>query len=266
MRKSGHTAGGLRGQNRRRRFIAGGIVLLGLAFCIPLIGHLNRVDDGYEALRQTGAPAAGRVLDRQGRIVAANQLNWRGLLVAEQTADVGATLETFGRIVPLTEQERARIEREVRRRRRFVPVVVREFLTWEEMARIELNAPDLPGISVDVGTTRQYPEGEHLAHVVGYVAPPADDGLLVEILGGGSPTARPDYADLATSLYEGGWHHLCLQVDSIDETLAALRRRGVTVVAEPFELAAIGRRLAFIADPWGNLIELAQVIGLDGND
>ncbi|QYU67958.1 hypothetical protein J4558_24370 [Leptolyngbya sp. 15MV] len=62
----------------------------------------------------------------------------------------------------------------MRRRRRFVPVIVREFLTWEEMARIELNAPDLPGISVDVGTTRTYPEAEHLAHIVGYVAPPSE--------------------------------------------------------------------------------------------
>ncbi len=48
----------------RRRLGAAGIVLLCLAVCVPLIGHLNRVDDGYEALRQTGAPAAGRVLDR----------------------------------------------------------------------------------------------------------------------------------------------------------------------------------------------------------
>lgn len=120
------------------------------------------------------APPRGRVLDRVGRVVGANDLNWRVLLTAEQTQDVGATLETFSKIIPLTEQERARIEREVRRRRRFVPAVVREFLTWEEMAKIEVNAPDLPGISIDVGTTRQYPWGEHLAHVVGYVAPPAE--------------------------------------------------------------------------------------------
>jgi penicillin-binding protein 2 len=40
------------------------------------------------------------------------------------------------------------------------------------MAAIEVNAPDLPGILVDVGTTRQYPFGPTLAHVVGYVAPP----------------------------------------------------------------------------------------------
>src|SRR3954469_611424 len=119
-------------------------------------------------------PPRGRVLDRNGQVIAGNRLNWRALLVAEQTQDVGASLETFARIVPLGEHERARIEREVRRRRRFVPVMVREFLSWEEMARIEVNAPDLPGILIDVGTTRLYPEREHLAHLVGYVAPPAE--------------------------------------------------------------------------------------------
>ncbi|PZW50964.1 penicillin-binding protein 2 [Humitalea rosea] len=123
------------------------------------------------------APPRGRVMDRTGHVVAANRLNWRALLVAEQTQDVNATLETFSRIVPLAEHERTRIEREVRRRRRFVPAVVREFLTWDEMARIEMNAPDLPGISIDVGTTRLYPEAEHLAHIVGYVAPPAESDI-----------------------------------------------------------------------------------------
>ena len=56
-----------------------------------------------------------------------------------------------------------------------------------------------------------------------------------------------------------GFHHFCLNVASIDETVAELRRRGVTIVTEPFELPLIGRRLAFLADPWGSLIELAQV-------
>jgi len=123
------------------------------------------------------SPPRGRVFDRNGEVVAGNRLNWRALLVAEQTTDVVATLETFSRIVPLSEAERARIIRDVRRRRRFVPVMVREFLEWEEMARIEVNAPDLPGILIDVGTTRIYPEAEHLAHIVGYVAPPSEADL-----------------------------------------------------------------------------------------
>jgi penicillin-binding protein 2 len=122
-------------------------------------------------------PPRGRLLDRFGEPIAANRLNWRAMLVAERTDDVGATLATFSEIVPLTEADRARIERELRRRRRFVPVVVRDSLAWEEMARLEVNAPDLPGILTDVGQSRIYPGGEAFAHVIGYVAPPAEADL-----------------------------------------------------------------------------------------
>ncbi|HET9019035.1 MAG TPA: penicillin-binding protein 2, partial [Acetobacteraceae bacterium] len=98
------------------------------------------------------APPRGRMLDRGGVPVANNRQNWRALLIAEQTQDVGATLDAFSRIVPLADHDRARIERDLRRHRRFIPVTVREFLEWEEMARLEVNAPDLPGIVIDLGT------------------------------------------------------------------------------------------------------------------
>ena len=129
------------------------------------------------------APPRGRILDRFGEVLGGNRLNWRALLVAEQTTDVPATLDAFTQVVPLADHEQARIMREVARHRRFIPVTVREFLTWEEMARIEVNAPDLPGIVVDVGTTRMYPFGTQFAHIIGYVAPPSeadvtDDPLL----------------------------------------------------------------------------------------
>ncbi|TCI00587.1 penicillin-binding protein 2 [Roseococcus sp. SYP-B2431] len=174
-------------EQRRSVFTRRALVLatgqLGLFGFLGYRLHTLQVEQGerYATLAEENrlsarllSPPRGRVLDRNGQVVAGNRLNWRALLVAEQTSDVGATLETFSRIVPLADHERARVEREMRRRRRFVPVIVREFLAWEEMARIEVNAPDLPGILIDVGTTRIYPEAEHLAHIVGYVAPPAE--------------------------------------------------------------------------------------------
>ena len=99
---------------------------------------------------------------------------------------------------------------------------------------------------------------QHLA----YVAPPTDDTFFVEILGDGDPKPipKPVYSDLGDSLRLAGYHHFCLNVDDMDATIADVRRRGVTIVTEPFELPVISRRLAFIADPFGNLIEVAQVI------
>ncbi len=123
------------------------------------------------------APPRGRILDRFGIVLANNKENWRALLVAEQTTDVGRTLDNFSQLVPLDDRERARIEREVKRHRRFIPILVRDFLSWDDMARIEVNAPDLPGILIDVGATRVYPFEDRLAHLIGYVAPPSEKDL-----------------------------------------------------------------------------------------
>jgi len=99
---------------------------------------------------------------------------------------------------------------------------------------------------------------QHLA----YVAPPTDDTFFVEILGDGDPKPfpKPVYSDRGDSLRLAGYHHFCLNVRDIDATVAELRRREVTIVTDPFELPVINRRLAFLADPFGNLIELAQVL------
>ena len=96
-----------------------------------------------------------------------------------------------------------------------------------------------------------------------YVAPPNDDDFYVEILGNGTPGPIPKagYSDLGDSLRYAGHHHVCLQVDKVDATVAELRRRGVAIVTEPFDLPVIQRRLAFFADPYGNLFELAEVLG-----
>lgn len=112
---------------------------------------------------------------------------------------------------------------------------------------------------LDFRVIHEWPyEDQHLA----YVGPANDDHFYIEILGDGSPppAARPAYSDLGDSLRQAGYHHVCLQVDSVDATVAELRRRGVTIVTEPFVLPVIQRKLAFFADPFGNLFELAEVV------
>ena len=95
-----------------------------------------------------------------------------------------------------------------------------------------------------------------------YLAPPTDDHFYIEVLSGGDklPSEVRPYTDLGDSLKYRGYHHFCLNVASVDETLAKLRARGVVIITEPFVLPAISRKLAFFADPFGNLIELAEVL------
>lgn len=95
-----------------------------------------------------------------------------------------------------------------------------------------------------------------------YLAPPTDDHFCIEVLAGGDslPAAVRPYTDLGDSLKYGGYHHFCLNVTNVNDTIAKLRSRGIAIVTEPFVLLAISRKLAFFADPFGNLIELAEVL------
>ncbi len=105
-------------------------------------------------------------------------------------------------------------------------------------------------------------EWDYADEKLAYIAPPNDDHFYIEILGGGerAPEEVRPYTDLGNSLNNRGYHHFCLNVTNVNEIVDQLRSRGVTIVAEPFELAAISRRLAFFSDPFGNLIELAEVL------
>jgi glyoxylase I family protein len=130
---------------------------------------------------------------------------------------------------------------------------------------VAVRTPDLEAAKrwyVEKLDFRVVAEWDYADEKLAYLAPATDDHFYVEILGGGEPSPRDvrPYTDLGDSLKWAGYHHFCLNVKSVDKTVEELRSRGVTIVTEPFELAAISRRLAFFCDPYCNLIELAEVL------
>ncbi|MEX0758902.1 MAG: penicillin-binding protein 2 [Tistlia sp.] len=169
--------GRYRGFARRAVMLGGGQLLL-LGALAGRMYYLQVVEaEKYKLLAEDNRinirllpPPRGRIVDRFGTPLAVNRQNYRVLLVSEQIRDLEASLDDLDRIVPLDEADRERIRKEITRKRNFVPVTVRENLSWEQVSRIEVNAPELPGVSIDVGETRHYPYGEILSHIVGYVA------------------------------------------------------------------------------------------------
>ena len=77
--------------------------------------------------------------------------------------------------LPADVQERAL--KEMAERSAFVPVVVAEHLTWDDVVRVSANAPVLPGVMPEVGLSRYYPDGPSTAHVIGYVGPVSESDL-----------------------------------------------------------------------------------------
>lgn len=108
---------------------------------------------------------------------------------------------------------------------------------------------------LDFRVLQEWPYGDLK---LAYLSPANDDDFHLELLAGLIPFPKEPTDELAVSLEHGGYQHICLHVDSVDDTVAELSRRGVQLVGDPFEIEDISRRLAFFRDPWGNMIELSQ--------
>ena len=113
-----------------------------------------------------------------GRALADNRQIYRLVLIAERVQGVDGTLNALSALIAIDDNDRKRVTRDIERQRPFVPVTVRDDLRWDEVARVEVESLDLPGVSVDEGFSRQYRFGDMLAPVVGYVAAvsEAEDG------------------------------------------------------------------------------------------
>jgi len=166
---------------RRVAMLAGGqAVLLG-----ALIGRMYYLQvmetDRYRLMAEQNRvnlrllpPLRGKIVDRFGRPIAVNDPNYRVVVVPEQTGDMRATLKALARVLPIAPDDIEKIMRERNRYRAFVPIPVRENLSWDQVSKVEINSPDLPGASIEVDQTRSYPFGATTAHVLGYVGPPAE--------------------------------------------------------------------------------------------
>jgi len=162
----------------RRAFLLGGFAALGLGALGVRLGHLQLIESQrYEKLSASNQfnfkltpPPRGLIVDRNGVVLASNRPNFRLMVQKDKGLDTKATLKVLADYVPLDDQRQARLLREISNAPRRSPVQVMEDMTWEQFSAINVRAPELPGVTADMGEVRVYPYGGAFAHVIGYVA------------------------------------------------------------------------------------------------
>ncbi|MBM3986297.1 MAG: penicillin-binding protein 2, partial [Planctomycetes bacterium] len=82
-------------------------------------------------------PSRGLIFDRAGQPLAVNRNNFRAMATSDRGRGAELLVERLDQIFGLGEAEKSRLVRELRRSRNAQPVVVRENLGWEEVARLE---------------------------------------------------------------------------------------------------------------------------------
>ncbi|MES2335552.1 MAG: penicillin-binding protein 2 [Pseudomonadota bacterium] len=116
-------------------------------------------------------PDRGLIQDRNGKVIAGNEQNYRVVISREAAGDVELVMRRLASVIPMTAEEMRRAIDDVTAMSNFVPVTVAERLSWDDFSRVAVNAPVLPGVVPEVGQSRRYPLDTDFAHVVGYVGP-----------------------------------------------------------------------------------------------
>lgn len=161
----------------RRAFVVGGVQGAMLAVLGGRLAWLQIVEgQKYKTLADKNRinvkmtlPSRGEIVDRFGVPLAINNQNFRVLVIPEQSDDLNEALQTLSKHIELDPKRVKKVLEEAKKAASFAPLEVTDNLDWNDVAKIEVNLPDLPGMSINVGEIRSYPLSEATAHIIGYV-------------------------------------------------------------------------------------------------
>ncbi|MDG1354217.1 MAG: penicillin-binding protein 2 [Sulfitobacter sp.] len=162
----------------RRAALLGGVQLLFMGGLAARMRHLQ-VDqaDQFRLLAEENRinirlipPVRGEIFDRNGVQLAKNVPSYRIVMVREDAGDFRAVMQRVADLINLSPEQTARALEELEDNSApFLPVTIAEDVSWDAVSAVSVNAPALPGVSPEVGSTRVYPRGSDFAHVVGRV-------------------------------------------------------------------------------------------------
>ncbi len=159
-----------------------GFIYLGVSLYTIQVSDSELYSDAQDAysFRRVRLPATrGRIVDRNGKVLADNKPSYCVALYIEELRKPGAWSNTVDHVDALVESISKIIDkpREVDKeaiwahitRRRAIPLFAFSGLDDTQMARLAEWPGSLPGNDIYVGSERVYPFGDMASHLIGYV-------------------------------------------------------------------------------------------------
>ena len=160
------------------RLVVGiGFVSVLLAILLLRFFYLQAVLHGYYQTLSEGnriaivpiVPNRGLILDRNGVVLARNYSGYTLEINQNKTADVEATINNLSTLVTITNKDRKRFKKLLAESHNFETLVIRSRLSDEEVARFAAQQYRFPGVEIKARLFRDYPYGEKMSHLLGYI-------------------------------------------------------------------------------------------------
>ncbi len=165
-------------QNITRRTFVIGAGKLGLLFILSCrMFYMQFIKkDEYKTLSDKNrikiiplTPKRGTILDRNNNIVAQNKICFNLMLDKSTKYSYKSEIETIINILDLDQEQVQEITKRVARGGYRIPVLIINQMEWSQVASIEEGKANLKSSFIETGFERYYPEGEAVAHLIGYM-------------------------------------------------------------------------------------------------
>ncbi|MBE8190053.1 MAG: penicillin-binding protein 2, partial [Candidatus Thioglobus sp.] len=114
-------------------------------------------------------PARGKIFDRNGKILATNQLAYKLTLTPEKTNDIGKTLQALQELNFINENDIKAFNKSRKRYKKFQNIPLKHKLSEVQVAEF-LVSNQFVGVDIEPYFHRIYPHKNSSVHVVGYVS------------------------------------------------------------------------------------------------
>jgi len=141
------------------------------------VDYYKRLSDNNRLRRVTLMPLRGVISDDEHRVLANSRIAFNIRLDREKVADMKAFFPLFSEILGVPEKTLSERLARYRGRPAFEPVILKEDVDLAEAAYIESRRLELPMLSVEVESRRNYLYGALAAHALGYVGEVSEDQI-----------------------------------------------------------------------------------------
>ena len=119
----------------------------------------------------------GIIYDRNGKILADTRPSFNMYVTPEDIKDFNQTIDGLAKLLNLDREE---IMNKLKAASGFppsFPVKIKPDISMDEVAKVEANRVYLPGVSIQIEPKRNYPYGNMMAHMLGYVSEISDEEM-----------------------------------------------------------------------------------------
>ncbi len=131
--------------------------------------HYRNLAESNRITLVPAVPNRGLIYDRNGRILADNYSGYTLEITVAKAGDLDALFRQLGGLIEITPKHLRQFKRLREESHEFETVPLKSRLSDEEVAILAANSYRLPGVEVKARLFRNYPAGEGLSHVIGYI-------------------------------------------------------------------------------------------------